>query len=68
MADPRYKSERNEAVYGDRESGMTLEEIAAKYSVTRERIRQIVAGQERRARQRASHRQPAEAYGRFRNG
>lgn len=38
------KAERNLAILTDRNSGMKYKELSIKYSITTERIRQILAG------------------------
>ena len=40
---PDERKQRTKDIYSDRKSGMTLEKVATKYGLTRERIRQIVA-------------------------
>ena len=40
-------TERDLAIWEDRKKGMTLQAVAEKYGVTRERVRQIVATKDR---------------------
>ena len=41
------KTERNKRIYEERKAGLTLEDIAKRYNLTKERVRQIALRQER---------------------
>lgn len=45
---PHHKPERNIALVRDQEAGMSYSELAAKYGISRERVRQLVKKGERR--------------------
>ena len=45
---PHAKAERNKTIWQERKDGATLQAIANKYGLTRERVRQIVATEDRR--------------------
>lgn len=41
------KTERNKIIYEERKAGLTLEELAKRHGLTKERVRQIAIRQER---------------------
>lgn len=50
---PHAKPERNAAVWADRKAGATLRAVAEKHGISPERVRQIVAKEDRRLKRRA---------------
>ena len=48
VRDPSEKAERNQRIYEERKAGYKLRELAEKYGVNSERIRQICKKEERR--------------------
>lgn len=46
-SNPQSKTERNKKIYEERKAGLTLEDIAKRYGLTKERVRQIALRQER---------------------